>query len=101
MADYDCFPIWDLGPSGPRNVNPKELPLSQSLLGKLEAWAREYDKTLNRIDPGGSGFSTGDQHRRFVDDGRRLALELAQELGPHYEILYFDDLAGNLEKFVQ
>lgn len=97
MADYECFPLWDMGPSGPGNLDPRELPISRLLIERLEAWAGKYDETLDREDPSSSGFSTRNLHRSFVEEGRRLAVQLAQEVGDGCIVLYYDKFICNLE----
>lgn len=97
MADYGCFPLWDATPTGPRNLDPSELPISEDLAEELGRWAARYDRTLNRNDPPASGFPTSREHLGFVEEGRHLASRLAKELGSTYLVLYFNDLVGRAE----
>jgi len=95
MVDYDCYPLWDVGLSGPRNLDPESLPISAALVADLMGWASEYDGTLNRENPAASGFPTREAHERFVRMGLGLAERLAEELGASVQVLYYDDVAGS------
>ncbi len=92
MADYGCHPLWDIGPTGPRDIDPQNLPLSESLIKKLEIWSRQYDETLNEDYPPDSGFPTTSEHGSFVMQGKYLAQEISKELGSEYKVFYYDDL---------
>lgn len=94
MADYGCHALWDVGPTGPSNVNPKHLPISNDLMARFHRWSRRYDKTLDRSDPSSSGFAHAAEHRLFVVEGWALSKELAKELGTGWYVVYFDDLTG-------
>ena len=94
MADYGCFPLWSVEPSGPGNLDPRLLPISDELAGALISWSKEYDQTLDQSDPQRSGFSTTQGHGRFVETGRALAAALGVELGTDWSVFYFDDLTG-------
>ena len=98
MADYNCFPLWDIGETGPMNLDPGELPLSEGLVGDLMEWARMYDQTLDRSDPLNSDFANDGDSTRFADEGRRLAQRLARELGSSWSIYYFDQETGVTSK---
>ncbi|MBB4017451.1 MULTISPECIES: hypothetical protein [Chelatococcus] len=88
MADYDCWPLWDLDEI--RNVNPETLPLSATLKAALEAWAASYSETLDRDNPVESGFSSKAAAIAFNKEGRRLRDQLKVEL-PSFQIVYFDN----------
>lgn len=94
MADYECFPLWDLGPSGPANIDPAALPISPELQAKLYEWSARYDQTLDRTDPLSSGFATSEGAAEFAEDGRTLALHLAKELGSSWSVVYFNNETG-------
>jgi chemotaxis regulatin CheY-phosphate phosphatase CheZ len=94
MADYGCHPLWDVGSSGPGNIDPQSMPISPSLASSLREWSQRYDQTLDRSSPQESAFSTSSEHRQFVDDGWLLSRQLAVELGERWSVLYFDDLTG-------
>ena len=94
MADYDCYPIWDAGSSGPANLDPLSLPISKNLNSCFLEWAQCYNKTLEASNPEESGFSSVKKHQLFVDEGWSLAKRLAEELGESWSVFYFDDLNG-------
>lgn len=89
MADYGCFPLWDLDGIG--NINPDELSLSPSLRAALEAWMIVYDATLNWADPRASGFSSPLGKIWFDGRGVWLWYRLRRELGRNYRVLYFSE----------
>ncbi len=94
MADYESFPLWDLGPDGPRNLDPSALSLSPGLQESLDAWASRYDATLDRRDPARSGFADRLEERAFDEDGLRLASRLKVELGDDSVVVYFEHSSG-------
>lgn len=94
MADYESFPLWDLGPDGPRNLDPSVMALSPGLQESLDAWARRYDATLDRHDPARSGFADRLEERAFDEDGLRLASRLKAELGDDSVVVYFEQSTG-------
>jgi hypothetical protein len=85
-ADYDCFPLWDNERIA--NVDPAELDLSAHLVSALDLWRSQYDATLNRNDPVSSGFASSEDEARFVEDGRRLARRMKNELGNGCAVSY-------------
>jgi len=64
---------------------------------ELGQWAERYNQTLNRDDPRASGFPTPGEHLQFVEDGEKLALRLAKEVGSSCTVLYFNDMRGTVE----
>ena len=101
MADYGCYPLWDAGSSGPKNLDPSQYPISEDLRLDFARWAERYDRTLVRDDPSSSGFETYGEHFQFVEEGRQLAVRLANELGAEFTVLYFDDLSGKTKGVAQ
>ena len=93
MADYQCSPLWIRDVDGLRNTHPNELLLSTDLVNKLMAWATEYDMTLKWDDPASSGFRTQSIHESFVQRGRWLAEEIANQINGDLKVIYFDDIA--------
>ncbi len=98
MTDYHCHPLWNVGSSGPYNIDPHTLPISADLIARLERWADQYDQTLNDDYPPDSGFATPEEHHAFVAEGRQLAYELQQQLGDGYDVFYFDYLTSKVHK---
>lgn len=93
MADYHSHPLWDVGSTGPDNVEPSTLPISKALVERLERWAERYDATLDQDDPAGSGFTDDAARESFVLEGRALAAELDRQLGPDHSVTYFEEPA--------
>jgi len=90
MTDYETFPLWDIGPSGPAPIDPRGLPIRPSLILAFEAWQQWYDETLNHHDPAKSGFDDANQLSLFVEEGKQLARRLAIALHSQAEVVFFD-----------
>jgi hypothetical protein len=91
IAEYECFPLWlDDGD----NLDPRELPISDTLAAELDEWRAAYDETFDREDPRSSEFPTTDAADEFVARGDRLAHRLAVELAGGYAVRYFDVRTG-------
>lgn len=91
MADYECWPVWDMSDGGYLNTDPRELGLDTGLTERLEAWAELYDKQLNHEDPAASGFATDDARRAFDEAGVLLWWQFQLAL-PDAEIFYFSEV---------
>lgn len=89
MPDYGCFPLWVHGDDEVGNIDPEGLPLSTSLISRLNEWAAEYDKTLDQNYPPNSGFKHREAEVRFVMRGYKLAKELKAELNG-VRVIYYD-----------
>ncbi len=87
MADYYSSPLWWRGDLA-GNIALDELPLTEATRSRLQAWADQYDVTLNREDPASSGFPSQDEADAFVAQGYELLRDLRRELGPDYEVVY-------------
>lgn len=87
MADYECFPIWDMSPEKYGDVDPNVLPISDELKQQLFDWSNEYDGTMNHSDPASSGFKSREVEMAFKERGVKLAHQLQKELGPNYKVL--------------
>jgi hypothetical protein len=85
MADYFAFPVWDAGGSE-LGVLPDSLTVSDALMSDLWRWAAEFDALADSM------YSWPSSARRddFAETGLTLARRLQAELGPTFEILYFD-----------
>jgi len=97
MTDYQCYPLWDIGETGPDNIDPGLLPISEPLAEALLAWASDFDGILNWDYPPNSGFSTQQEEERFVAKGRELATRLQAELGSRGAVVYFNQTTGKTE----
>ncbi len=73
---------------------PDDLPLSVSLIAALQDWADEHDRLL------GPTFEWPSTEAKvaFVADGRQLLARVREELGPGYEVVYFDEVTGRVEE---
>lgn len=83
MADYECFPLWEVEAVG--NIDPATLPITERLHADLLQWARRFDDGLNWSDPARTVVSPEHQ-AAFEMEGRRLADQLRAELGPEWPI---------------
>jgi hypothetical protein len=86
MADYQCFPLWDVSPGAVGNIDPEDLPISLSLQQMLMGWAAKFDATLNMNDLASSGFGSERAASEFRKEGEALAQLLAEELGAAYVV---------------
>lgn len=87
MADYGCFPLWNVSPGEVGNIDPGYLPLSGALRTDLIEWAKLYDQTLNLNDPLNSGFKSAQEEERFRQRGYKLGERLQAELGPEVKVV--------------
>jgi hypothetical protein len=121
MADYGAFPLWAVPDEAPwpragdhfwtsarrpddvspatvevwaGELTPTDLPLSASLIAALQHWADEHDRLLGPT----FDWPSDDAKATFVADGRRLLDLVRAELGPGYEVAYFDEITGRLEQ---
>lgn len=121
MADYGAFPLWAVSddlpspqagdhfwtaerpPAGTSSATvdwwagglaPDDLPLSGSLIAALQAWADEHDRLLGPTFE----WPSDEAKAAFVAAGRRLLARLREELGPDYEVVYFDEITGRVDE---
>jgi hypothetical protein len=97
MADYDCFPTWEVFDNGTENINPDFLDISDQLKKDLDIWSNTYDQTINNDDPIKSGFLSPDLEKKFEAEGKRLWNELKKELDSTFKILYFSEKSRSIE----
>jgi hypothetical protein len=86
MADYQCYPIWNMSPGEYGDMAPCELPISKELQERLLKWAAIYDETLDVDYPPNSGFKSEELEREFKSEGERLVISLRGELGPEFSV---------------
>jgi hypothetical protein len=86
MADYQCYPLWNMSVGDFGDVNPDDLPISQDLKNELAAWALAFDETLNMDYPPDSGFVSKEAEEKFKREGYSLAERLSIELGPEFTV---------------
>ena len=91
MPDYECFPLWwdtahpyctEVG-----NIDPASLGVSAQLVADLNAWAADFDASLDWDDPGGTVVDERSE-AAFRARGADLAARLAAELGPTAIVRY-------------
>ena len=93
-ADYGAFPLW--GVDEIDNIDPAEMPLNLTMIGRLQKWQSAYDATLNQDYPPDSGFETAAAKEAFEREGVALWQQLRQELSGEYEVWYLSDHLGRL-----
>lgn len=81
FADYEEGPVWSKGGSLWSN---DELPVSDALRQALKAWVKSVGHPLDHSDD-------RDLVQRLYDEGVALALQLQQELGSDYDVLFEDN----------
>lgn len=86
MADYQCYPIWNMSPGEYGDVAPCELPISKELQERLLKWAAIYDETLDVDYPPNSGFKSEELECEFKSEGEQLVISLRDELGPEFSV---------------
>ena len=96
MADYECYPIWEVFSDGIDNIDPSSLPISDRLASRINNWADEYDQTLNHQDPSKSGFNSEEAMKSFEVQGKLLFNELKEELKGGFELSYLCTETGKL-----
>lgn len=99
MWDYSAFPVWEtFHRAGPiQQVSVASLPISKPLKAALEDWSQEWTNIMIGSDTS-SWTPPGERTQiAWTDMGRLLAKRLAQELGHEFEVLYFNELSGELE----
>lgn len=87
MADYECYPIWDVG-AATANADPASLDIPLDLATALSAWGDEYTATLNRSDPAASGFTDERVAETWLAAGAELAARLRTQ---GFQVVYFHD----------
>lgn len=88
MADYGADPLWHRTPDGKGSsmISLDTLPLSSELKNRLRAWARRHDDLM---DPAHERPSQAAE-TEWVAEGQALLPSLRRELGPEYDVEYFE-----------
>ena len=71
-------------------VDPEALRLSDGLRSDLAQWKAHCESTLSGW-PASGGFGSEHEAERFVAAGRRLVLQLQDELGASYHVEYMPE----------
>lgn len=92
MHDQGCFPLWvKRDPDEvPANVDPHQMRLSPSLVGRLEAWAQWGDSWVNMADPHDSRSVGSEEDAAYDAEGRHLTERVSAEL-PQAEVWFWKD----------
>ena len=90
MADFDCYPLWDIDDGG--DIEPWELPLSKETIERLLNWQKIYDGIIDWNDPASAGFASEKEERTFEREGISLWQQLQKELGDKYQVVYQSQL---------
>lgn len=73
MADYHCYPLWNVSPGECGDIAPNEIPISKELQQRLLTWAAIYNETLDQDYPPSSGFKNSQEESEFSNEGKKLA----------------------------
>jgi len=90
MADFDCYPLWDLDDAG--DIDPASLPLISETIARLGKWQKSYDRIINWEDPASSDFASEEDRVAFEREGISLWQQLQKELGYEYQVVYKSEL---------
>ncbi|HEU5008465.1 MAG TPA: hypothetical protein VFT67_15930 [Jatrophihabitantaceae bacterium] len=88
MADYLADPLWYRSTTGVGEsmVSLERLQLSADLKSRLRAWARRFDALMDTDYEWPSRM----EEATWEAAGRALLEPLREELGPGYDVQYFD-----------
>jgi hypothetical protein len=92
--EFCCSPLWDM--DNPGNLSVEDLPLSEGLRERLEAWGKRLDSIFKIDDPASSEWPAPQDEENFYDQGYILWEDLKKELGPEYRVFYLDSLRTKL-----
>lgn len=87
MAVSGRSPLTQTAGPDQAEVDPGALPLSDGLRAALARWDGRHAAALSGW-PGSGGFSSEKDAEQFVAEGRQLASQLQEELGPGYHVEY-------------
>ena len=89
MADYFVDPVWlrTVDGRGSVSLRLERLSLSEGLIVRLRAWAARFDALQH------SDYDWPDEATRmqWTEEGSRLTDEVRDELGPDYDVQYFQE----------
>jgi hypothetical protein len=90
MADFDCYPLWDMDDGG--DIAPTDLPLSEGTIERLLNWQNIYDGIIDWDDPASAGFASKQEEIAFEREGISLWHKVQKELGDDYQVFYKSQL---------
>ena len=79
MAEVGCYPLWALDDDLDGCFAPEDLPLSNELIGDIDAWAEANEASYDPENPAESPW-TLEQVDAHEAEGRTLAVRLKREL---------------------
>jgi hypothetical protein len=100
MWDYTAFPLWYLGPNPGNYVGPMERHVSESLAMALQAWSDEWTTVMwGTNGPDAKDWKPPPAARQavWVRRGRQLLAQVRCELGPDFEVGFFDEETAEVE----
>lgn len=83
--DYTADPVW----ADDGMVVLESLPLTDDLVDRMRAWAREWERLLGLAE---GRFAVVDEtaYAAWLERGRGLAARLQRELGEAYDVEYVE-----------
>ncbi|MEG4021262.1 hypothetical protein [Microcoleus sp. S13C4] len=90
MADFDCYPLWDMDDGG--DIDPTDLPLREATIERLLNWQNIYDGIMDWDDPASAGFASKQEEIAFEREGISLWQKVQKELGDDYQVFYKSQL---------
>ncbi|WP_125901357.1 hypothetical protein [Methylobacterium indicum] len=88
MAEFKCFPLWEEIDGGVLDIDPKDLPISETLKEDLYKWMKSFDDIYDADYPPDSEFKNKYDEEKFVEIGEKISKNLENELGKEYKIIY-------------
>lgn len=87
--EWRCYPLWWTDDAG-GTENPDPHAVVPGATGdQLDEWAQEYDDLFDPDDPGhGATFPDRESRLAFFTRGRRLAEQLAAEVGDEWAVRF-------------
>jgi hypothetical protein len=95
MSEYQCDPLWTHDPGRNGTISPRDLPLSESLIADLQAWADSYDGSFN-FEELNSPHWSGERYAAHDAAGLALGRRLKREL-PDRQIFVWHLDSGHTE----
>jgi hypothetical protein len=95
MSEYQCDPLWTHDPGRDGTISPRDLPLSESLIADLQAWAESYDGSFNLEDMNSPHWSE-ERYAAHNAAGLVLGRRLKREL-PDRQIFVWHVDSGHVE----
>lgn len=97
MWDYYAFPVWIVASDASWQQAADTLAIPEALVRMLSEWSCRWSDALAGSDsPQWVAPDEGDR-LAWVDEGRNLAIQLAQCLGSATEVVYFNEVTQKSE----